>query len=375
MKDWQEKKGKRWVGSYENETFDVIVLAKNAQGFFINVHMGFWFMKRGMFISQKILHVATTSFMPLRQSSGYWYKGYIANWGKNMISKDSRIIRIQIFFFSFLSHFGLISNLMTSGVWWICACQYCCEKKVLSWPPCRRIQRKMQTGKYFGPIVLWIYRCSIDRVIAVVMLFELVQSIPTVLGWRFNLERIRRRNVVAGASALSMVIVVFITDLLWSDISKSFHRNCSNNQNNILLKAVLGLGKKNVVEALPILGLKLDKRWPRDAILIVDYGELKHGSIVAKPQKCVFSDCASVHLAATLWKRVLLIVKKTPKMKEIETVEMCSFIHIWMALFNACLTTLMLAASGLSAQLHSVLSSLPGHWAMLVTLLFYQIEP
>ena len=93
-----------------------------------------------------------------------------------------------------------------------------------------------------------------------VMLFELVQSIPTVLGWRFNLERIRRRNVVAGASALSMVIVVFITDLLWSDISKSFHRNCSNNQNNILLKAVLGLGKKNVVEALLILGLKLDKR-------------------------------------------------------------------------------------------------------------------
>ena len=93
-----------------------------------------------------------------------------------------------------------------------------------------------------------------------VMLFELVQSIPTVLGWRFNLEHIRRRNVVVGASALSMVIVVFITDLLWSDISKSFHRNCSNNQNNILLKAVLGLGKKNVVEALPILGLKLDKR-------------------------------------------------------------------------------------------------------------------
>ena len=46
------------------------------------------------------------------------------------------------------------------------------------------------------------------------MLFELVQSIPTVLGWRFNLERIRRRNVVAGASALSMVIVVFITDLV-----------------------------------------------------------------------------------------------------------------------------------------------------------------
>ena len=200
------------------------------------------------------------------------------------------------------------------------------------------------------------------------MLFELVQSNPTVLGWRFNLERIRRRNVVVGASALSMVIVVFITDLLWSDISKSFHRNCSDNQNNILLKAVLGLGKKNVVEALPILWLKLDKRWPRDAILIVDYGELKHGSIVAKPQKCVFSDCASVHLAATLWKRVLLIVKKTPKMKEIETVEMCSFIHVWMALFNACLTTLMLAASALSAQLHSVLSSLPGHWAMLVVI-------
>ena len=48
-------------------------------------------------------------------------------------------------------------------------------------------------------------------------------------------------------------------------------------------------------------------------------------------------------------------------MKEIETVEMCSFIHVWMALFNACLTTLMLAASALSAQLHSVLSSLPGH--------------
>ena len=29
-----------------------------------------------------------------------------------------------------------------------------------------------------------------------------------------------------------------------------------------------------------------------------------------------------VHLAATLWKRVLLIVKKTPKMKKIETVEL-----------------------------------------------------
>ena len=72
MKDWQEKKGKRWVGSYENETFDVIVLAKNAQGFFINVHKGFWFMKRGIFISQKILHVATTSFI-LKKMYAYNY--------------------------------------------------------------------------------------------------------------------------------------------------------------------------------------------------------------------------------------------------------------------------------------------------------------
>ena len=152
MKDWQEKKGKRWAGSYENETFDVIVLAKNAQGFFINVHKGFWFMKRGISISQKILHVATTSFMPLRQSSGYWYKGYIANWGKNMISMDSRIIRIQIFFFSFLSHFGLISNLMTSGVWWICACQYCCEKKFFPGRPAVGFSGKCELVSILAPL-------------------------------------------------------------------------------------------------------------------------------------------------------------------------------------------------------------------------------
>ena len=47
MKDWQEKKGKRWVGSYENETFDVIVLAKNAQGFFYKCAYGVLIYEKG----------------------------------------------------------------------------------------------------------------------------------------------------------------------------------------------------------------------------------------------------------------------------------------------------------------------------------------
>ena len=67
--------------------------------------------------------------------------------------------------------------------------------------------------------------------------------------------------------------------LLWSEISKSFQFNFSDTQNNILLKAVLGLGKKKVVEALPIVELKLDRCSPGVGTFIVDYEKLKYGSV------------------------------------------------------------------------------------------------
>ena len=75
-------------------------------------------------------------------------------------------------------------------------------------------------------------------------------------------------------------------------MSRSFQLNFSDNQNNILLNDVLGLGKKNVNEELPILGLEMNRCSTGDGTFIVDYEKLEYGSVACQAQKCVLPDCA-----------------------------------------------------------------------------------
>ena len=91
----------------------------------------------------------------------------------------------------------------------------------------------------------------------VVMSLEFVHKTATVFGWRFNLSRKRRRSVAAGVLALSNVTVVFMTRLLWSEISKSFHPNFREVQNKALQQAVWGLGRKKEADAFPMAEIKL----------------------------------------------------------------------------------------------------------------------
>ena len=76
--------------------------------------------------------------------------------------------------------------------------------------------------------------CSMETAKDVVMSLEFVHKTATVFGWRFNLSRKRRLSVAAGVLALSNVMVAFMTRLLWSEISKSFHPNFREVQNNAL---------------------------------------------------------------------------------------------------------------------------------------------
>ena len=144
--------------------------------------------------------------------------------------------------------------------------------------------------------------CSVTTV---VMLCDLVHMNPTVLGSQFILERSRRRSAAAGAFSLSTVIVVFTTVLLKSEISKLLHPNCFENQNNNLLKVVLGDGRKRVDEELPILNIRLDKCWPVHDIFIADQSQ-KHGSVASQTPKCVVPDCAFCLLGIYPLKRVVL---------------------------------------------------------------------
>ena len=119
-----------------------------------------------------------------------------------------------------------------------------------------------------------------------------VHRTPTVLGWRSSLARKWRRSVVAGALALSKAMVVLITLLVWSEISKSFQSNFLDTQNNTLLKAVLGLGRKKVDDAFPMVESKLDDYSSWVCIFIVDYEKFKCGSVACHARKYVHMGCA-----------------------------------------------------------------------------------
>ena len=88
------------------------------------------------------------------------------------------------------------------------------------------------------------------------------------------------------------MIVVLITPLVWLEISKSFQSNFCDIQNNTLLKAVLGLGRKKVVEAFPIVELKLDGYSLGVGTFIVDYEKFEYGSVACHARKCVYLACA-----------------------------------------------------------------------------------
>ena len=86
---------------------------------------------------------------------------------------------------------------------------------------------------------------------------------------------------------------------------------------------VLGIGKKNVDEELPILGLKLDRYLPGDGTFIVDYGKLEYGSVVCQAQKCVLPNCALCLFGMYPLKKgdpFVNCLEKNPEMREDETV-------------------------------------------------------
>ena len=87
------------------------------------------------------------------------------------------------------------------------------------------------------------YTCSTVMDRAVVICDLLVQSIPMEFGWSFSRSARRVRMELAGAFARSSVIVAFMTFLWWSDNLKLTHSSFLDNQNMMLLKAVLGVGK------------------------------------------------------------------------------------------------------------------------------------
>ena len=93
---------------------------------------------------------------------------------------------------------------------------------------------------------------SAVRVIAVVISPALVHNTPIVRGSLSILDLTRRLKETAGALCLSIVTVVFMTDLLWSEISTSLQLHFSDSQNIILLMAVLGVGIYAVDVQFPI---------------------------------------------------------------------------------------------------------------------------
>ena len=118
---------------------------------------------------------------------------------------------------------------------WIILTKYSRRKQVRPHAVRYGVSSNVRSWEIFVPrCVVNVQMCSMDTANAVVMSSGLVHKIAIVFGWRSNLSRKCRRSVAAGVMALSRVMVVWMTCLLWSEISKSLNPNLREVQNRAL---------------------------------------------------------------------------------------------------------------------------------------------
>ena len=120
-------------------------------------------------------------------------------------------------------------------VWWIILTKYSRRKQVHPHAVRYGVSSNVKSWEIFVPrCVVNVQMCSMDTANAVVMSSGLVHKIAIVFGWRSNLSHKHQRSVAAGVMALSRVMVVWMTCLLWSEISKSLNPNLREVQNRAL---------------------------------------------------------------------------------------------------------------------------------------------